>query len=104
MLPNGLRYDGKRENEVGATEVIPGLQAGSGLKRSFPALVDTRIWVIPADLASGLTTKPNPKPESKPCGSTVSLLYEDARGEATLNAPIARRTEFWWSERQREPI
>ena len=33
-------------------------------------------------------------------GCTVSLLYEDARGEATLNAPIARRTEFWWSERQ----
>ena len=31
---------------------------------------------------------------------TVSLLYEDARGEATLNAPIGRRTEFWWSERQ----
>ena len=28
------------------------------------------------------------------------LLYEDARGEATLNAPIARLTEFWWSERQ----
>ena len=24
-------------------------------------------------------------------GCTVSLLYEDARGEATLNAPIARR-------------
>ena len=33
-------------------------------------------------------------------GYTVSLLYEDARGEATLNAPIARLTEFWWSERQ----
>ena len=31
---------------------------------------------------------------------TVSLIYEDARVEATLNAPIARRTEFWWSERQ----
>ena len=29
-------------------------------------------------------------------GCTVSLIYEDARGEATLNAPIARRTEFWW--------
>ena len=25
-------------------------------------------------------------------GCTVSLLYEDARGEATLNAPIARRS------------
>ena len=33
-------------------------------------------------------------------GCTVSLLYEDARGEATLNAPMARLTEFWWSERQ----
>ena len=33
-------------------------------------------------------------------GATVSLIYEDARGEATLNAPIARLTEFWWSERQ----
>ena len=33
-------------------------------------------------------------------GCTVSLLYEDARGEATLNAPIARLTEYWWSERQ----
>ena len=31
---------------------------------------------------------------------TVSLLYEDARGEATLNAPIVRRTEFWWNESQ----
>ena len=33
-------------------------------------------------------------------GCTVSLLYEDARGEATLNAPIARLTEFSHSERQ----
>ena len=33
-------------------------------------------------------------------GCTVSLIYEDAHVEATLNAPIARRTEFWWSERQ----
>ena len=33
-------------------------------------------------------------------GCTVSLIYEDAHGEATLNAPIARRTEFWWSDRQ----
>ena len=33
-------------------------------------------------------------------GCTVSLLYEDARMEACVNAPIARRTEFWWSERQ----
>ena len=33
-------------------------------------------------------------------GCTVSLLYEDALGEATLNASIARLTEFWWSARQ----
>ena len=33
-------------------------------------------------------------------GCTVSLLYEDAHVAATMNAPIARRTEFWWSERQ----
>ena len=45
---------------------------------------------------------PNPASQSmrRLFGCTVSLLYEDARGEATLNAPIARRTEFWWSERQ----
>ena len=35
-------------------------------------------------------------------GCTVSLIYEDAHVEATLNAPIARRTEFWWSERQQD--
>ena len=33
-------------------------------------------------------------------GCMVSLTYADASGEATLNAPIARLTEFWWSERQ----
>ena len=33
-------------------------------------------------------------------GCTVSLLYEDAHVAATMNAQIARRTEFWWSERQ----
>ena len=33
-------------------------------------------------------------------GCTVSLIYEDAHMAATMNAPIARRTEFWWSERQ----
>ena len=32
-------------------------------------------------------------------GCTVSLLYEDAREEATLNAPIARLTEFSQSAR-----
>ena len=33
-------------------------------------------------------------------GRMVSLTYEDARVEATMNAPIARTTEYWWSERQ----
>ena len=33
-------------------------------------------------------------------GCMVSLTYEDARVEATMNAPIARTTEYWWSERQ----
>ena len=37
-------------------------------------------------------------------GCTVSLIYEDARGEATLNAPIARRTEFWWGVGRSRPI
>ena len=34
-------------------------------------------------------------------GCMVSLSYaEDGRGEATMNAPIARATEYWWSERE----
>ena len=33
-------------------------------------------------------------------GCMVTLIYEDARGESTMNAPIARATEFWWSESQ----
>ena len=33
-------------------------------------------------------------------GCTVSLVYEDARGEASVSSLIADRTEFWWSERQ----
>ena len=33
-------------------------------------------------------------------GCMVSLTYEDARVEATMNAPIARTTEYWWSEHQ----
>ena len=33
-------------------------------------------------------------------GERSRCSTEDARGEATLNAPIARLTEFWWSERQ----
>ena len=32
--------------------------------------------------------------------SGVEVIYADARGEATLNAPIARTTEYWWSENQ----
>ena len=31
-------------------------------------------------------------------GCTVSLIYEDKNGQATVNALIARRTEFWWNE------
>ena len=31
-------------------------------------------------------------------GCTVSLTYEDKNGQATVNALIARRTEFWWRE------
>ena len=34
-------------------------------------------------------------------GCMVSLTYADARGEATMNAPIARVTEYWWSARGR---
>ena len=26
----------------------------------------------------------------------VQLVYEDARGEATVNSPVASRTELWW--------
>ena len=33
-------------------------------------------------------------------GCTVSLIYKDEHGEATVNAVIARRTEFWWNERK----
>ena len=33
-------------------------------------------------------------------GCTVSLIYEDRNGQATVNALIARRTEFWWNERK----
>ena len=31
---------------------------------------------------------------------TVSVVYEGEQMKASMNAPIARRTEFWWSERQ----
>ena len=33
-------------------------------------------------------------------GCTVSLLYQDERGETAVNSVIARRTEFWWNERK----
>ena len=31
---------------------------------------------------------------------TVSLIYEDERGDASVSSLIARRTEFWWNERK----
>ena len=31
---------------------------------------------------------------------TVSLIYEDERGDANMSSLIARRTEFWWNERK----
>ena len=33
-------------------------------------------------------------------GCMVSLTYADAHVEATMNAPIARTTEYWWRESQ----
>ena len=30
----------------------------------------------------------------------VSLIYEDTRGKATVNSPVASRTELWWSPRR----
>ena len=30
----------------------------------------------------------------------VSLIYEDQQGEASVNAVIARRTEFWWDPKR----
>ena len=30
---------------------------------------------------------------------TVSLIYEDERGDASVSSRIVRRTEFWWNER-----
>ena len=36
---------------------------------------------------------------------TVSLIYEDERGAASMSSLIARRTEFWWNERKPdEPV
>ena len=33
-------------------------------------------------------------------GCTVSMIYEDERGEASVTSLVADRTEFWWSERK----
>ena len=33
-------------------------------------------------------------------GCTVSLIYKEENGEATVNTVIADRTEFWWNERK----
>ena len=30
----------------------------------------------------------------------IQLIYEDDRGQATVNSLIARRTEFWWTARK----
>ena len=30
----------------------------------------------------------------------VQLVYEDERGEATVNSPVASRTELWWDPRR----
>ena len=38
-------------------------------------------------------------------GCTVSLIYEDENVDSTVNAVIARRTEFWWNpKRPDEPM
>ena len=34
--------------------------------------------------------------------ASVSLIYENKRDKATVNAQIATRTEFWWNERKPE--
>ena len=31
---------------------------------------------------------------------TVSLIYEDERGDASVSSLVAARTEFWWNERK----
>ena len=31
---------------------------------------------------------------------TVSLIYEDERGDASVSSLVADRTEFWWNERK----
>ena len=35
----------------------------------------------------------------------IALIYEDDRGKASVNSPVASRTEFWWNERKPdEPV
>ena len=37
--------------------------------------------------------------------ASVRLVYEDRRGEASVNSPVANRTEFWWNpKRPDEPM
>ena len=37
--------------------------------------------------------------------ASVSLIYKDERGKATLNAVIADSTEFWWNpKRPNDPV
>ena len=31
---------------------------------------------------------------------TVTMIYEDERGEASVSSLVAERTEFWWNERK----
>ena len=33
-------------------------------------------------------------------GCTVSMIYEDERGEARISSLVADHTEFWWNERK----
>ena len=37
-------------------------------------------------------------------GCTVSLIYQDERGETAVNSVVARRTEFWWNERKPDEL
>ena len=33
-------------------------------------------------------------------GCTVSMIYEDERGEARVSSLVADHAEFWWNERK----
>ena len=37
-------------------------------------------------------------------GCTVSLIYQNERGETAVNSVVARRTEFWWNERKPDEL